>query len=560
MRRLVLCLLAVACAQAPVRSKDAQSWIELQSDHFLLRTDLPADDARRNIADMEQVRVALLGSGWHSNRDQRGRTIVVQLASRTELEEFARKGVEGFATADVFHQPLIVIHAGEDVLEQQLFKHELTHIINKGFLVSKPRWVDEGIAAYLETLEIKRGRGQAVMGKPDSNRLAYLHRHPAVGWFATVSTGAEAMQDTAEGGYAFETAAWALVHYFVDTKPEAFDQYLTQLARGTDAWRAFNIAFPGLREEDLAAAMTAYLRNGKITLDTLPVHAWKGGAAVRALPPAEVHALRADLLRMSPGYGARPQLVAPEIAKALEADPGNPYALMLKEGGDPKVATAAHPDDWRAWLLAFDRNQEDRQAIDQAMKLAPDEPSVLLRMAFAELHTDEGPRALEHATRAADLAPGRSDALDALAHALAGNGRCDEASAVEQRAVDAVADAAASGVPQEMRDRQRGLRDYCDQRKVASAVGSRQMQLREVKLKSCKAPPPRLYAKSEIRIHFTLGEDGTPRAITIDGAASTAVRSALRKYVESCRYEPVLVDGKPQEVQTSMTVSPASRK
>jgi tetratricopeptide (TPR) repeat protein len=560
MRRAALCLLALACAQAPIRSNDPQRRVELRSEHFVLRTDLPEEDARRNISDMEQVRVALLGSGWHSNRDQVVRTIVVQLANRTELQEFAKKGLEGFATVDAFHQPLIVIHAGEDVLEQQLFKHELTHVINSGFLVSKPRWVDEGIACYLETLDIKRGRGQAVMGKPDSNRLGYLRQHTGWSWFATVSTGSEAMQQTAEMGYAFETAAWALVHYFVDTSPEAFDKYLTELARGTESWRAFNIAFPNLREEDLAAAMTTYLKSGKVTLDTLTVRPWNGAVAVRALPPAEVFALRADLFRMSPGYGKRPELMTAELAKALQADPGNPYALMLKDDGDAKPATAAHPDDWRSWLLAFDRNHEGRADIERALKLAPDEPSVLLRLAFVELGADEQQRALEHAARAVELAPGRSDALDALAQVQAGNGRCDEAAATEQRALDSRPDAAVTYVPQELLDRQRALRDYCERRKTAPAVASRQTEVRQVKVKSCKVSPPRFFAKSEIRIHFTLGEDGSPREITVDGGESKAVRSALRKYIESCSYEPFVVDGKPQAAPTTWILSPGKAK
>ena len=41
MRRFALCLLVLGCAQAPLRSKAAENWLELQSEHFVLRTDLP---------------------------------------------------------------------------------------------------------------------------------------------------------------------------------------------------------------------------------------------------------------------------------------------------------------------------------------------------------------------------------------------------------------------------------------------------------------------------------------------------------------------------------------
>ena len=92
MRRLVtICLLAVACAHAP-RSGEAQNWLNVRSEHFIVRTDLPEDEARKAAVDMELARTALLGAGWHSNREPKGRIAVVLLASEPELHEFARGG------------------------------------------------------------------------------------------------------------------------------------------------------------------------------------------------------------------------------------------------------------------------------------------------------------------------------------------------------------------------------------------------------------------------------------------------------------------------------------
>src|SRR5476649_2622741 len=101
MRRLALLSLLVACAHAQ-RANEPQSWLELQSEHFVVRTDLPPEEAKKSVADMELARTALLGAGWHSNREPKTRTIVVQLASRAELLEFARKGFDGFAADDIF--------------------------------------------------------------------------------------------------------------------------------------------------------------------------------------------------------------------------------------------------------------------------------------------------------------------------------------------------------------------------------------------------------------------------------------------------------------------------
>ena len=550
MRRLGLMLLVLGCAHA-ARSNNPENWLELRSEHFILRTDLPEEDARKSVSDMEFARVALMGAGWHSNHESKVRTVVVEVASRAEMEEFARKGYEGFATSDAFGQPMIVISAEQDVLQQELFKHELTHIINAGFLVSKPRWVNEGIACYLETLEIKRFPNEAIMGRPSDERLEYLQQKPVGRWFSIIDTGSEAMRQSAEEGYAFETGAWALVHYFVDNKAGAFESYLNQLAHGADAWKAFNIAFPGLREEQLGASMRDYLKAGKLRLDTLPITFTRPEILLQHLEPAEVFSLRADLMRLSPGYSPRKELVDIELRRALAFDPGNPYALMLQEGSDPKAAIAAHPDDWRAWLLASDRNNDDRESIDRAAKLAPEDAGVLARLTIAELRAGEYARALAHAALAAELSPGRSGVLDSLAQAYAANGRCDDAQITEQRAIDAIPDAASSGVPRAMLQRQRELRDHCTPAAAAPVVS--RVTMTPVKAKSCKKAPPQMPARAELQAEFTLTEQGGVKGVKVTGEAPAAVRSALQRYIESCTYEPVIVDGKARELQTTAT-------
>jgi hypothetical protein len=545
MRRLGLFLLLAACAHGP-RSTDPQNWLEVRSEHFVVRTDLPEEDARKAATDMELVRTALLGAGWHSNREPKVRTAAVLLAGQAEMEEFVQKNILGFASSNVYGEPFLAVSAAQDVVDQELFKHELTHVINGGFLVTKPRWVEEGIACYLETLEIKRG--SAVMGKPSLERLEHLQRKPVQSWFAAINTGDDTVSITGEQGYAFETAAWALVHYFVDTKPEAFDAYLTGLAHGVEAWKAFGDAFPGLREEQLAEQMRAYLKSGKLRIDTLPLKAWSGEVAVSRMAPAEVFALRADLLRAAPG-SSRKELSKIEVQKALAADPANPYALILQEGSSAAAATAAHPDDWRSWFLAAARDNNDRSAIDRAAKLAPENPAVLVLQTFADLTSGAYGPALEHAARAVDLAPGRSDALDALAQAYSANARCDEAATTEQRAIDSISDVSVNGVPPSLIQRQRSMRDHCGVQAPAQQVVQR--ILTELKRKSCKNPLPRSLGKVDLQVNFTLAENGATKDVKVTGEAPEAMRAAMRKYIESCSYEPVVVDGKPQAVQTS---------
>src|SRR5512141_1254112 len=105
MRRFPLLLVVVACAHGP-RPIQPEGWRELQTDHFVLRTDLPAPDARRTAVDLEEVRAALLAAGWHGNNPRPGRTQVIVLADDRELQEYALKGIEGFVGADAFGEPI----------------------------------------------------------------------------------------------------------------------------------------------------------------------------------------------------------------------------------------------------------------------------------------------------------------------------------------------------------------------------------------------------------------------------------------------------------------------
>jgi tetratricopeptide (TPR) repeat protein len=450
---------------------------------------------------------------------------------------------------------MIVISAAQDVLQQELFKHELTHIINAGFLVSKPRWVNEGIACYLETLEIKRGPNEAIMGKPSDERLDYLQRKPIASWSSIINTGSETMRQSAEEVFAFETGAWVLVHYFVDNKPEAFELYLNQLAHGAEAWQAFSTAFPNLREDQLGDAVREYLAAGKLRVDMQPIAFTRPEVSLEHLPPAEVFALRADLMQLSPGYEPRKKLVDIELERALKIDPGNPYALMLQEGSDPQAAIDAHPEDWRAWLLAADRNHDDRESIERAAKQAPEDAGVLARLTIAELRAGEYSRALSHAALAAELSPGRSGVLASLAQAYAANGRCADAVITEQRAIDAIPDAASSGVPRAMLERQRELREHCAAVAAAAAQPPQASRgaVTKVTAKSCEKAPPRMPDSAELLAEFTLTEQGGVRGVTVTGEAPLTVRTELQRYIESCTYEPVIVDGKATEWQTTAT-------
>jgi hypothetical protein len=556
-RSALLLVLLGTCAHAPSRTGDPSAWLYVESEHFSVRTDVPEEAAKKAVADMELVRSALVDVGWATDRADAAKFSVVLLATQEELREFAAKGLLGFATSDGFGQRVLVVTADLDVVDDMLFKHELTHLLNKQFLVTKPRWVDEGIAVYQETLQIDRAHNRVTVGQPESERLQLLLSYPMKNAFSVLNGGREQETNSAEDGYKFETYAWLWVHWLTDTRLQAFEKYLGSLAHGDETWAAFNSAFPGLREADVQQGIEQYWKQKLMRASSGELRPWTGTVRARPMPKGEAIAERAELLAFHAGYEETPTLqkgVQVELARALEADPGNPLALEHLEGHDAKAAIDAHPDDWRAWLLYAERNAGGRAALDKALSLSPNNPTVLLHLAYAEGREGHMPEALRDIARAAEIAPGRTDVLDGYAQMASASGKCDQAMALEQRALDSFTDAGASGVPQGLRQRLVDIQQHCKREEtIARSV------LFTPVVKECKARMPRFTTKpakgGPVKATFHMQKDGTVTGVKVAGTASEYLIAGLKKYVESCRFEPLMVDGQAQEADASVTFS-----
>jgi len=69
-------------------------------------------------------------------------------------------------------------------------------------------------------------------------------------------------------------------------------------------------------------------------------------------------------------------------------------------------------------------------------------------------------------------------------------------------------------------------------------------------LTGCKkklAHPP----SADVAAKFTIGENGAVVGVVLRGALGGR-ESELREFVQSCSFEPVLVDGKPRQVQLDL--------
>ena len=557
---ILFALLTVACARE-LRSTNPELWLELESEHFTLRTDLPEEDARRAIADLELIRNALLAAGWHGKVASPAHIGVVAVASEREVHEILVDNLEGVAGPDSFGQRMIFVSGEGNLLDSEVVKHEVTHALISEYLLTTPRWVTEGIACFLETLDIDRRKGQVVRGASTWQRRDWLSdrkllrfskgKRMEVNWSLEIMGMGSAV--TLDDGYEFETLSWALVHWLVDTEPKKFEAFLARLARGEGMWTAFSGAFPRMSETQIAPAMERYLSaaNG-MGKAAFPVKAWSGPVALRKMPAAEVHAVRAELFAHLGGRPNSEQKFHEELALARVADPAHPLMLALSERNrDLKLAIERHPEDWRSWVIWYDENK-DVTAIRKAAELAPNNAGVLARLAVAEQVEGQSAKALELAERAVAISPGPFE-LHSLASVYDKNGRCAEAIVQEERAAEALPDRVDARIPAAFRARIAEISATCGKGDVIGTA-VRAVEAEPV-LKICRQP---LYVASSsakaISVEFTIREDGTVAAVAIKGAQDNKESGMLRQFVESCSFEPVIVDGKPRRAQLNLTL------
>jgi hypothetical protein len=127
----------------------------------------------------------------------------------------------------------------------------------------------------------------------------------------------------------------------------------TPLKDKAPSWDA---VVPSLPADKLDHELATWIHYGKIRVlkYTIKLRDWP--VTERPITQADALAAKGALRYL----GTEDSSVVPEIAKALELDHTNMLANLIEtaetKSVDPELAhslTAAHPDDWRAWYLAW---------------------------------------------------------------------------------------------------------------------------------------------------------------------------------------------------------------
>jgi hypothetical protein len=372
-----------ACGPAlpPLPAQGGPPWRELVSEHFVVWTDSTPEHARELVREMEHLRQVEVGAVFRAAAGP-GRAFVIAPRDSAELHEFlsSQFGAIAFPSTNALHQAFAVLPAATFASdEDRVAAHELTHVISYAFIHHQPRWFAEGMAKFLETIDIDEKNGVVDLGREPTQRgpgRMVIHRLVSL---AKMFQCAELRC----ADVAFYATAWAFFTYLVNTHTAELDRYIDLLAKDTEPQHAWDQVFAGVDLEQLDADMRRWLTTGKHVVVHLKVAFAEVPIAERMLTDADVYAVRAVMrFHLRSGHDAMK-----DVRAALALDANNVLAHVIGyevthqiDAGAARATASAHPDDWRAWWLvaaAVRTGDEAIAARDKACTLAHANPAVV---------------------------------------------------------------------------------------------------------------------------------------------------------------------------------------
>ena len=142
------------------------SWLRLESAHFSLTTSRSAAAAEVILRALEEYFAALTSVCFPNTMPGPERIPVILLPDREQSRRFLAPGMSGAFHSNVMYQPAMVLGEGDYGFNDAVVRHELVHyVVRLAFRRGFPRWFEEGVASYYESIAYDRVRGQLLLGK-----------------------------------------------------------------------------------------------------------------------------------------------------------------------------------------------------------------------------------------------------------------------------------------------------------------------------------------------------------------------------------------------------------
>jgi hypothetical protein len=459
-----------------------QNWVQVETQHIRLRSNQGESAARKMALRLQGLRDVVHSSVLRCGFAEGKERIEVTSLTPREFRKIADRHVSGYFSPAPRNSmgrraDQIVLPGELGEADRQVFQHELAHQLITNCFPAAPIWLHEGIANFLETMQVSGGklsigfprylvseyatspsatlfRGQVIEQVP----LVALPSPSTLVSMSMESFYAPPHKDERElllklrGNYA---AAWGLVHFLqvgAEDLHAPFQRYLKQLMLGGDPSAAWQAELGG---QPLDARLREYLlhkADGYLEQDYQPP-APPAPPTLRALTPMESELHLAWLWGFDdPKSRAEARIHAERALKYDQKSPDAELVVALtllfedetKEGLarlDAALArTPANAGLLSLWLLVAEDSGMKASlqglAVERAAKLraAASDPMHFTALARHELFLGHSEQALQDSQRSIQSGPHCSECWEVRAGTLANARRWPEAFAALRRA------------------------------------------------------------------------------------------------------------------------------
>jgi tetratricopeptide (TPR) repeat protein len=361
-RRLMLLGLTAIVSLASAKER----WLYAKSDNFEMYSSASEKDSRQILDKLEQFRAFFLAS-LPLRRAREPRTFVVVFDSDRAFKDYKPlyqgrpKNVAGYClTSDDEAVMALTTDTDPDLEDEgdatRIVLHEFVHLMLQTRGVNPPLWLNEGLAEFFSTFDVKEG--QVEIGRPKDLYVEYLSQSalPSLREVFSATRKSKTYNDENQAPQ-FYAESWALTHYLICgtdvSNREKLSRFLATQEKepeGADPVKSFEQAF-GLSYGEMQSRLRDYLNGGRYRI------------RVAKLP-------------------------RPDLAKRLSFQPASEFdvQMMLLD------------TKWRI--------RQDGAAIATALQLAdqhPESPRPQELLAAIYTETDRRREALDHWRRAAAL-------------------------------------------------------------------------------------------------------------------------------------------------------------
>jgi len=241
----------------------ALSWVQVSSDTYIVKSSAGEERAKRVLKELEGFHQLIGATLVFRNTELPELPIEVLLIGDQEtLKELEpvydrRKiSVAGFYQAGQDRDFIVLSGLVFPETLTRIVYHELTHYFLARGLASAPTWLNEGLAEYFSTAEVRDD--EISLGALSTDRLQLLRtsRMLALKEFFSVNTSSVHYNEDSKASV-YYAQAWAFIHYLMHGEhAPRFKQYLTAMQKAD----ANLLEYLGVNERTLESGFQNYLK------------------------------------------------------------------------------------------------------------------------------------------------------------------------------------------------------------------------------------------------------------------------------------------------------------